>query len=739
MKWRLINKIQNALGKKPKTVWGKYLIMIIPTMIILIVVMDIIIYKTVSTGNDRTTQLMTKQSVISQIKLFNKTIKAYETEVFFLRQEYNDGIEPMEYLEKCKKMLKKSPNPYEYISVSYPQTGETFNTLVNQKDTINYRHTKAYQKIYKQKQNKYITLPQDLGTNIIDVAIPIYSRHDSIGAILSIGFSCSEIDSVLSTVKANGYGFLTLTNREGNSRIYVDDTIINFDFNKTKVRQFKGLDTLIEYANFHLDQSCIVGNFEDNEGYQFTCFYAIVPECEIGLSLNVKTLWLNWTSYFCLIVMIILSLIVLALVMIGIRNITNRVVLKPLKQVNQFAKDFAEGIMFSNAAKEIRSQDEFGILKKNIETMQSKVQEVVQIIRKDTQQIFEDSTPFQTAVEHLTRDAKTQANAVQEISSSIEEITNSIQKSATKAKETKDNSDTIAQDVTTITASSENTLNCIQNVIDKIQIINEISSRTDLLAINAAVEAARAGDHGKGFAVVATEIRNLAERCQSASTEINESSSWSLKTTEQSVALIRKISPKIQEAVGKITDISEICSQQLTMTYNISRAILQLVDIAANNTQNVDAMYNYSQQFSDKIKALDIAVDFFKLNAKEAQNKNSIINSIQQHTQMILNLKSKLIELNDINLDFNAKKDIDALIYNSLDTINNNSINQVEDEYDKKEKEPTPNDDDNDDSDIFDGLNTDYGKKEESTVKTKDSGYISKDSNPELDDKYTSF
>jgi methyl-accepting chemotaxis protein len=259
---------------------------------------------------------------------------------------------------------------------------------------------------------------------------------------------------------------------------------------------------------------------------------------------------------------------------------------------------------------------------------------------------------MKNSINAIAEDARSQSATVQEISTAVETIADSIKTNTDKAVETHINSQGIATDIQTITKASENTLTCLRNVIDKIRIIDEITTRTDLLAINAAVEAARAGENGKGFSVVATEIRKLAESCLKASTEINVSSAQSLKITEHSVGLIDRISPKIQEAAEKISEISESCTDQLSKTIAIRNAISHLVSITENNSESAEDLSHFAGKIGEKLKELNASIGFFRLkNSTDGNGDDEILDEIEKHTAEILRLKNRLTE-NQKNADY---------------------------------------------------------------------------------------
>lgn len=240
--------------------------------------------------------------------------------------------------------------------------------------------------------------------------------------------------------------------------------------------------------------------------------------------------------------MFLVSLMIFLISVAGLLFIINKIVLNPVEILNVRVKDLSEGDGDLTQTVDIKAEDEIGIVARNINKFISKLAEVVNNIKHSTnesvslaRQTDEASVTIRSNLEKQTKAIDTIKNLTAEVEDDLgvaEENLISTVEDVLKTQKTLDDMTAtlhavinkidqeaqheldIANKITTLAEQS----NQIKEVIG---IIKDIADQTNLLALNAAIEAARAGEHGRGFAVVADEVRKLAERTQKSLIEID--------------------------------------------------------------------------------------------------------------------------------------------------------------------------------------------------------------------------
>jgi len=210
------------------------------------------------------------------------------------------------------------------------------------------------------------------------------------------------------------------------------------------------------------------------------------------------------------------------------------------------------------------------------------------------------------------------ASASEEMTASVKEIANQISHSSEASRNALASVDNASGRVTQMVSSSE-------KINEIIELINDIAEQTNLLALNATIEAARAGEAGKGFAVVASEVKSLASQTASATDEIRKQITNMQETTNDTVSAVQEISVTINELDQISSSIATSMEQQAIAMDEISRNSLEAAtgaETAGDNVTNVSHLaeetgnaaadvLGASNELSSQAATLKTAVDDF--------------------------------------------------------------------------------------------------------------------------------
>ncbi|ETR73249.1 MAG: Methyl-accepting chemotaxis sensory transducer [Candidatus Magnetoglobus multicellularis str. Araruama] len=474
------------------------------------------------------------------------------------------------------------------------------------------------------------------------VGSPLFNEKGQVVAVIALQIDSKRIDAIMQEKTGMGQSgetylvgsdmFMRSSSRfESNSTILEKqvDTVatknaINGKSGHGIIVDYRGIKVLSSYSSMHL-------------GQQFDCDFewAIVAEIDEKEA---------FAPIYSLLQNIILSALFILIVSFIIGYIASKTIVVPVKYLSDNVNKIAAGDLTVTFEAHDR-EDEIGVMMKGFK-------EMLENLRTQTSEMLEGASTLASSISQITATVSQMATSSTETSSSIAEITatveevrQTVQVSSQKANQVVDvarkaadvsesgkkaTNDTI-QGIKRIKDEMEYIADSIvklseqtQSIGDIINAVNDLADQSNLLSVNASIEAAKAGEHGKGFAVVAQEVKSLAEQSKNATNDVTSILSDIQKATSAAVMATERGGKTVEDGVNLSAQAGEAIS---ILSQNVTESSQSALQIASSTQEQLvgmdqlaEAMENIKQastQNADGAKQLEDSVNNLDALAKK--------------------------------------------------------------------------------------------------------------------------
>lgn len=525
-------------------------------------------------------------------------------------------------------------NDADYTNTEYKPSNGRFNYYISKNgeaylgiDTFNV----DYYTEPKRTGDVYVSGVYDSTVNadtvLFTLCIPITPQNKFIGVIY-VDIFVDSITALLGNIKPFAETTVELYDQHG-SVIYDTYNVANVSKNIYEVYpHYK------EYSVFENIQS---GKFSIIEAYgaiakeDYT--YAFTP-IEIskgvywGLCLSTpRDIILKDSNVMKNVILIIFILIIVMLFLI-IPYIIGR---KVSNVINALSKDIlamSEGDLTREIPKHFdKRKDEWGDIARGWDKAMKNFNNVINTVKNSAEQVSTAANEVLIGNNDLSQRTEAQASSLEETAASMNEMASAIKESAenvststTMVSEAKEHLIKAGNIVEDSVSKMNDVYESSNKIMDITKLIEGIAFQTNILALNASVEAARAGDQGRGFAVVASEVRNLAQTTQesvknitSLITDSNEKINLAAKSVQESKEIFDEISDKMDKASSLMDRINIAAQEQERGIEQINIAINNMDTAVQKNASLVTEATSASESLLSEANELVRSIEYFKL------------------------------------------------------------------------------------------------------------------------------
>ncbi|AIC21932.1 Methyl-accepting chemotaxis sensor/transducer protein [Pseudomonas chlororaphis subsp. aureofaciens] len=457
----------------------------------------------------------------------------------------------------------------------------------------------------------------DAATGQLIISVATASRHagQSIG-VVGGDLSLQTLVETLNALDFDGMGYAFLVSADGKILVHPDKALVMKSLSEAYPQNTPRISG--DFSEIEVEGKTRIVTFTPIKGLPSVNWY-------IGLSVD-KDKAFSMLSEFR--ASAIIATIIAVAIIIALLGMLIRVLMQPLHVMTRAMQDIADGEGDLTRRLTIQNQDEFGILGTAFNRFVERIHGSIREVSSATEHVNEVALRVVSASNSSMLNSDEQASRTNSVAAAINQLgaaAQEIARNAAQASQQASDARSLAEDgqqvvdrsilamnqlSDMISASSSNieTLNSkTVNIGQILEVITSISQQTNLLALNAAIEAARAGEAGRGFAVVADEVRNLAHRTQESAQQVQtmieelqvgaresvSTMSNSQRHSQDSVEIANQAGERLNSVTQRIGEIDGMNQSVATATEEQTSVVESInMDITEINTLNQEGVEN---------------------------------------------------------------------------------------------------------------------------------------------------